>query len=367
MSVDVGAQLGIPNIAVLETLGRGGFGVVYKAFDSKMNRPVAVKVLTSVVDQSDLERFEQECRLHGPLSNHPSIVTVYDAGYTSNGSPYLVMELIEGGTLADHVARSGPVRWEQAVEWMSPICDAVQAAHDRGVLHRDIKPSNILLAPGGPRLADFGIACLSDATSPHFAVSWLHAAPESHENTRDARSDVYSLASTLYELVAGRAPFWAQDQQITKLMIRLIEEPPPHLPPPLGPRWLDDVLQRALSKNPAERPPTAAALAAALANRHAAGTAHAPFGFAAPILPLAGGPLSEQVTRLDLAPASVRLDSGSVSAQGWPVAGAGLAWSGEPSVIVVEQPAWLRSQPPWWPLGSPGSHSARPVPTSSTG
>ena len=317
MSVDVARELGIPHITVLETLGRGGFGVVYKAFDSKMNRQVAVKVLTSVVDQSDLERFEQECRLHGPLSSHRSIVTVYDAGYTGHGNPYLVMELIDGGTLTDQLTRSGPIHWQQAVEWMIPICDAVQAAHDRGVLHRDIKPSNILLSQEGPKLADFGIACLSDATSPHFAVSWLHAAPESHDNTRDTRSDVYSLASTLYELLAGKAPFWGEDQPLTKLMMRLIDEPPPHLPPPVGPWWLDDVLQRALSKNPAERPQTAADLAAALSEPRTASAAAVP-GFASPVLAGASNVSTQALTQIDAAPASVRLDSGPVDLNSLP-------------------------------------------------
>ncbi len=258
-------DLGLPHLTVVDRIGRGGFSVVYKAVDNKLNRPVAVKVLTGAVDRAGLERFEQECQIHGPLSNHPNIVTIHDAGLTPTGSPFLVMEYLDGGSLTDHLEANGPLPWRQAIEWMVPICDAVDSAHRMGVLHRDIKPANILVAAEGPKLADFGIACVTDATSPQFAVSWLHAPPESELNRRDERSDVYSLASTLFELLTGAAPFWREgDESLAALLTRLATAPAPHLSPATAPPFLDHVLQRALAKDPAERPATAAEFAATL-------------------------------------------------------------------------------------------------------
>ena len=259
-------DLGLPHLTIVDKIGRGGFSVVYKAVDTKLNRSVAVKVLTGVADNAGLERFEQECHIHGPLSNHPNIVTIHDAGLTPTGNPFLVMEYLDGGSLTDLPGEAnGPLPWRQAVEWMVPICDAVESAHRMGVLHRDIKPANILLDPAGPKLADFGIACVSDATSPQFAVSWLHAPPESELNRRDERSDVYSLASTLYELLTGAAPFWREgDESLAALLTRLATAPVPHLSPATAPPFLDHVLQRALAKDPADRPATAAELGAAL-------------------------------------------------------------------------------------------------------
>jgi len=264
MAVD-NLDLGVAHLTVVDTIGRGGFSVVYKAVDTKLNRPVAVKVLTAVADRSDLDRFDQECQIHGPLSTHPNIVTIHDAGLTPSGSPFLVMEYLDNGSLTDYLDANGPVPWHQAVAWMGPICDAVDTAHRMGVLHRDIKPANILVSPDGPKLADFGIACVTDATSPQFAVSWLHAPPEAELNRRDERSDVYSLASTLFNLIAGHAPYWRDgDESVAALLTRMATEPVPHLHPSLAPPWVDRLLQRALAKDPAVRPATAAELRAAL-------------------------------------------------------------------------------------------------------
>ena len=264
MAVDT-LDLGLPHLTVVDTIGRGGFSVVYKAVDTKLNRPVAVKVLTGVANQADLERFDQECQIHGPLSTHPNIVTIHDAGFTPTGSPFLVMEYLDAGSLSDHLEANGPLPWHQAIEWMVPICDAVDTAHRMGVLHRDIKPANILVSNDGPKLADFGIACVTDATSPQFAVSWLHAPPEAELNRRDERSDVYSLASTMFQLLAGAAPYWRDgDESLAALLARMATEPVPHLSPAVAPAWLDQLLQRALAKDPAARPATAADLRAAL-------------------------------------------------------------------------------------------------------
>jgi len=250
-----------PHLQILRLLGRGGYADVYLADDTDNNRQVAVKVLTGLLKKADEERFEQEVRIHLPLSSHPNIVTVFDTGRAPDGSPYLVMEYIEDGTLTDHLVKHGAMPWREAVETLLPICHAVQAAHDTGTIHRDIKPSNILMGSDGAKLGDFGIACGRDATSPEFAVSWLHAAPEAHDNARDTRSDVYSLGSTLYEMLKGTAPFWAPEQPVATLMYRILDESPAALQPPLVPSWLSALISRCLDKNPLFRPQTAAALA----------------------------------------------------------------------------------------------------------
>ena len=113
MAVDT-LDLGLPHLNVVDTIGRGGFSVVYKAIDTKLNRPVAVKVLTGIADKAGLERFDQECQIHGPLSNHPNIVTIHDAGFTPTGSPFLVMEYLDGGSLTDFLEANGRLAWQKA-------------------------------------------------------------------------------------------------------------------------------------------------------------------------------------------------------------------------------------------------------------
>ncbi len=258
MSLD----LGIEGLTEVETIGRGGFSVVYSARDTRFDRRVAVKVLNKNIDDADRRRFERECRIMGRLSSHPNVVVVYDAGYAGNGSPYLMMELIEGGSLADLLAARGPLPWREAVAMLQPIADALARAHAENILHRDVKPENILVADGVPRLTDFGIAYLRDSTgstSTHVSASWLHTPPETFDDNRDERSDLYSLASTLFTLVTGHEPFWRPNEQsINPLLSRLLNEEPPALSPEQGPPALSGFLQRALAKDPAVRPQTAA-------------------------------------------------------------------------------------------------------------
>ena len=187
-----------------------------------------------------------------------------------------MMELVEGGTLADLIERDGPVSWTRAVELIVPIAGALRQAHAHGILHRDVKPENILLDDGIPKLTDFGIATLQDstgATSSKVTASWLHTPPETFENSRDERSDLYSLASTLYHLVAGQAPFWRPgEDSLAPLMKRLINDDPPPLPPGSAPLGADEFLHRALAKDPAHRPTNAEAFATTLSAIGAEGT-----------------------------------------------------------------------------------------------
>ncbi|MDH3679649.1 MAG: protein kinase [Acidimicrobiia bacterium] len=243
-------------------IGRGGFSVVYAASHTLFKRRMAVKLLNPLTKESERLRFERECEVMGRLSDHTSVVSVYNAGYTTNDRPYLLMELVEGGTLQDQLEARGRLPWREAVGHLLPICGALEAAHRESILHRDVKPENILLTTDGEtRLADFGIASLRDATgatSTHITASMLHTAPETFANQRDERSDLYSLASTLYALVVGRAPFWYDtDQSIHPLMNRLLNDPAPAIPAELAPPELSLFVQRALAKDPDHRPQTA--------------------------------------------------------------------------------------------------------------
>ncbi len=259
-------DLGIPNLTDAEVIGRGGFSVVYSATDTRFDRRVAVKVLNGVIDERTRQRFERECRVMGRLSSHPNVVTVYDAGQTPDGHPYLVMELMAGGTLGDRLRSGEAIDWRRAVAWMVPVLDALHQGHLQGVLHRDVKPENVLIDPAGlPRLTDFGIAIVRDAagaTSTNITASWLHTAPETFANQRDERSDLYSAGSTLHTLITGRPPFWrAEDESLNPLLLRLLHEPPPPLPAHLAPPALSQLVLRSLAKNPADRPATCRAFA----------------------------------------------------------------------------------------------------------
>ena len=262
-------DLGIANLADAKVIGRGGFAVVYSATDIRFDRQVAVKVLDPMVDDADRRRFDTECRVMGRLSGHPNVVTVFDAGFLEDSRPYLVMEFIEGGSLAELQARRGQLPWSEVQDIAAAVADALAHAHDAGVLHRDVKPENILLDNGVTKLTDFGIASVLNRStagkSVGFSGTLLHTAPETFSSTRDERSDVYSLASTVHALLAGSPPFFrATDESVEPLMMRLVTEPAPPLPPSVAPQGVAGLIHRALSKDPAQRPQTAAEFAAAL-------------------------------------------------------------------------------------------------------
>lgn len=263
MAVD----FGIEHLTDMELIGRGGFSIVYAATDVRTNRRVAVKVIHAVSDRIH-RSFERERAVMARLSAHPNVVTLYDSGYSPDGRPYLSMELIDGGTLAERVERQGPLPWRVAVNLLLPVAGALEFAHSQQVLHRDVKPENILQAVDQVRLTDFGIASLRDAsgyTTTRVAASWGYTAPETLEDQRDERSDLYSLGSTLYMLLTGDPPFASPGTaSIQSLMYRLVNQPPPRLPPELAPAALDDLLQACLAKDPDQRPQTASALVQAL-------------------------------------------------------------------------------------------------------
>ena len=253
-------DVGIPDLEQFTEIGSGGFASVYAAWDAGFRRWVAVKILHNL-DDDGRRRFDRERGLMGQFDDHPNIVTPYGFGYTTNRSPYLVMEYLRGGSLEDLIEKRGPLPVDQAIGFVAPIAGALERAHDAGVLHRDVKPANILLSADGlPKLTDFGIATLREVTSTQIAYSLAHSPPETFatgRDERDERSDLYSLASTLFNLVTGRTPFQVAnvDSQLAHMQ-RIATFPVPKTG--LGNLALDEFLAWALAKAPTERPQTAA-------------------------------------------------------------------------------------------------------------
>src|SRR5579864_8849646 len=219
MAVEFGTQLG--SYRIESPIGEGGMGTVYRALDTKLNRPVAIKFLSGdLADAAARRRFQREAQMASSL-NHPHILTVHDAG-EFEGRQYLVTEFVDGGTLTDWV--KGEKRtWRQTVELLTDVADGLAAAHAAGMTHRDIKPANILVANNGyAKLADFGLAKLiattpddvtrtivEEPTQPGIIVGTIaYMSPEQASGGPvDARSDIFSFGVVLYELLAGRRPF----------------------------------------------------------------------------------------------------------------------------------------------------------------
>lgn len=254
-----GIDLGIPGIDHSVEIGVGGFAVVYVANENDLARQVAVKVLTANLDATGRNRFERERKAMGRLSGHPNIVTVHRGGYTESGHAYLVMEYLSKGSLAQLLQESGPVDWTDAVNYIIQTAGALETAHRAGVVHRDVKPANVLLSQmGNAKLGDFGIARLSDAPetrSHEVTASVAHVAPEIVGGHRPSTvSDVYSLASTLYELLSGKPPFVnADDESVVPILARVIGESPARLPASIAPSELWAVLEKGMAKDPDRR------------------------------------------------------------------------------------------------------------------
>lgn len=265
MTIDVEGYADIVEVA------RGGFGVVYKARHLQLNRTVAIKVLSQLHgDEHATRRWERECRAMGALSWHPNIVVVYDLGTTVEGDPFLAMEYLDRGSLADRLVNLGPLPWEEAVNMVIQVAGALQAAHDAGVLHRDLKPENVLLGLyGEAKLSDFGLATSENtvATAAGMASFTIaHASPEALRGERvGVPGDVYSLGSTLFHLLAGHPPFLrASDENVLAAVTRVINDPVPDLRGLGVPDQVASVVEAAMAKDPAARPATPADLGRAL-------------------------------------------------------------------------------------------------------
>jgi hypothetical protein len=260
----------IDGLVDLVELGRGGFGTVYQARQVDLGRAVAVKVLPDVrADTDAFGRFVRECRALGALGGHPNIATVFGCGLTDDGSGYLSLELLPGGSLADRVA-AGPSPWDSVGTWGVALAGALETAHRAGITHRDIKPENVLFdGLGTPKLLDFGIAGVPGAfrtATGAVTLTLSHAAPEVVAGGRGGvPADVYSLASTLFAALAGRAAFTApSDETLVPMLARIASAPVPDLRPDGVPDEVCAVIERGMAKDPADRPASAEELGVAL-------------------------------------------------------------------------------------------------------
>jgi eukaryotic-like serine/threonine-protein kinase len=286
MALSIGTKLGPYEIQ--SSLGAGGMGEVYRARDTRLERVVAVKILPANLSSSpELKaRFEREARAVSSL-NHPHICHLYDVG-AQDGAEYLVMEYLEGDSLADRL-RKGPLPLKQALEFGMQIAEALATAHRAGILHRDLKPGNVMLTSGGAKLLDFGLAkssptltgtaaaisgmtpstptmTLADLSSPSKGLTqrgtvvgtFQYMAPEVLQGVEaDARSDVFGLGCVLYEMVTGMRAFEGKTQ-LSVLTAILEKDPQPvSLVQAMSPPAFDHLVKTCLEKNPEERVQTA--------------------------------------------------------------------------------------------------------------
>ena len=252
--------------------GEGGMATVWRAMDEQLEREVAVKILRPQfgADPGFAARFRNEARAAGALS-HPNVVQVYDFGTDADtGEQYIVMQLVDGKDLATVLRERGALEVDQAVAIGASVADALEAAHQRGLIHRDVKPGNILLTPDGRTLVtDFGISrAIADAsmTVTGMTIGSVHYfSPEQAAGEEvGPPSDIYALGIVVYEMLTGRRPF--EGESAAGVALKRLNEPPPPMstairpiPPPL-----EAVVMRALARDPAARFPDAATFGVAL-------------------------------------------------------------------------------------------------------
>ena len=263
MALSPGDKLG--PYEILAPIGAGGMGEVHKARDTRLDRTVAIKVLPEhIAKREDLRaRFEREARAVASLK-HPHICTLFDIG-SQDGAGYMVMEFMEGETLADRIAK-GALPLDQAIKFATQIADALDRAHRAGVTHRDVKPQNIMLTRDGAKVLDFGLAksvpkvgptdeTLTAVLTTEGTVMGTpqYMAPEQFEGKEaDARSDIWAFGAVLYEMVTGQKAF--QGKSYSSLLGSILSaDPPPMSVKPFMPTWLERLVRRCLQKDPDDR------------------------------------------------------------------------------------------------------------------
>ncbi|WP_203662753.1 serine/threonine-protein kinase [Actinocatenispora rupis] len=261
----------IPGYSQIELISRGSTARVYRAVQERLNRAVAIKVLRVDDVMTTADQVRTELATTVALSAQPHIVSIIDTGTTDTGKPYIVMEYCEGGSYGHILAKSGPLPVQEAVDVGVKVAEALQAAHEVGIIHRDVKPHNILRSKYGPALTDFGIARAAADLTGTITLHKLtpqHASPESlRREPQGPASDVYSLASTLWNLLAGYPPFADPGDNSPdpfEYRDRALRNPLPPLPRPDVPAWLQDELVRGMAKAPGERHASAGEFAASL-------------------------------------------------------------------------------------------------------
>ena len=271
MALTSGTKLGPYEIQ--SPLGAGGMGEVYRARDTRLDRTVAIKILTEGIESTPevRQRFDREARAVSSL-NHPHICALYDVGH-QDGIDYLVMEYLEGQTLAARIEK-GPLPTPELLRTASQIADALDKAHRRGIVHRDLKPGNVMLTKSGAKLLDFGLAkggevlqgdIGSSPTMSHpltvkgtIVGTMQYMSPEQLEGKEaDARSDIFSFGAMLYEMATGKKAFEAKSH--ASLIAAILKEDPRPMRElqPLAPPLLESIVKSCLAKDPDERPQSA--------------------------------------------------------------------------------------------------------------
>jgi tRNA A-37 threonylcarbamoyl transferase component Bud32 len=334
-----------------ELLAYGGMADVYRATDASLGRSVAVKVLSERYASDDElhARFLREARTAASLSGEPNVIVIHDVGETRRKLPFIVMELVPGGTVADRL-RHGRVPVEQAVDWLEQGAAALDRAHERGIVHRDVKPANLLVADDGTiRVSDFGIARAAGNDTLTIAGTVLgssgYMAPEqARGEVTTAASDRYALGCVAYELLCGRRPF-VRANPTAEAHAHATEEPPsPRTFDASLPPVLDDIFARALAKEPAARYPSCAQFVDDLRRALEPETAAAAARTAATVVagPPPAPPAPVPVTRHSTPPRRTAIIVLVVGLLG---AGAVLAWglstlngdeAGGPTVVITE-------------------------------
>ena len=336
-------------------LGAGGIGAVYAATHVRTGRAYAVKVLLpdAADDATSAARFRREAEALAAVG-HAGIVAVHDFDVTEDGVAYLVMDKLEGEDLDGRLSR-GPLSLAATLDLLHQVGSALTTAHDAGILHRDLKPSNVFLArrPGMPEravLLDFGLAKLMEGEHAKLTATGatmgtpMYMSPEQAQGLHvDRRTDVYALGAVLFECLTGRPPF--DGPHVTAILAKVLTAPPPRLRDwnPELPRALDDVIVRALAKDPSERPASVPALVAAVSE--AMGDAPSDVASGAPrgVPPTQVTPMVVEVKRTP--PSRVGVWLGGVAAL--VVLGVGIAWvmraPTEPTVAPAIAP--VRVQP----------------------
>jgi eukaryotic-like serine/threonine-protein kinase len=272
MSLVAGTKLGPYEIQ--SPLGAGGMGEVYRAKDTRLDRTVAVKILPSHLSDNveAKQRFDREARAISSL-NHPNICTLHDVGH-QDGVDFLVMEFLEGETLADRL-RKGPLPTELVLKYGIEICEGLERAHKNGVVHRDLKPGNVMLTKTGAKLMDFGLAKATPGATPASSLTmtmshpsadqpltaqgtivgtFQYMSPEQTEGKEaDARSDIFALGAVLYEMATGKRAFTGKSQASVVAAILASDPPPISAVQPMSPPALEQVVKSCLSKDPEER------------------------------------------------------------------------------------------------------------------
>jgi len=268
MALTIGTRLG--SLEIIALLGKGGMGEVYRARDLKLERDVAIKILPDefLRDSERVSRFQREAEVLASL-NHPNIGGIHSVE-EADGSRFLVLELVEGDTLAERIQR-GALPIDDALQIARSICEALESAHEKGVVHRDLKPANVKVTPDGKvKVLDFGLAKamenapggnLSQSPTMSFAGTMAgmimgtaaYMSPEQAKGLNtDQRSDIFSFGAVLFEMVTGRQAF--QGDSVSEVLASILAREPDLtlLPPTLHPRIVE-LLRRSLEKNPKRR------------------------------------------------------------------------------------------------------------------